>query len=173
MRGCGITRPNSISPPKSPATSARGRASDLLETPPEVDPEAGGSAPLVLFDGVCGLCTRTVRFVIHRDPRRRFRFAALQSPLGRRVLERAGLPVEEFATFVLLDETGLHTRSTAALRVARRLSGPWRLLAVGLLIPKPIRDVVYDWVARRRYRLFGRLEACPIPPPEIRDRFVE
>lgn len=137
------------------------------------DPRALNAPPLVLFDGVCGLCTRTVRFVIDRDPRGRFRFAALQSPLGRRVLERAGLPVADFATFVLLDEAGLHTRSTAALRVARRLSGPWRLLAAGLWVPRPIRDVVYDWVARRRYRLFGRLEACPIPPPEIRDRFVE
>lgn len=144
-----------------------------LTSPSFDDPGAPDFRPLVLFDGVCGLCTRTVRFVIDRDPAGRFRFAALQSPLGQRVLERFGLPRREVTTIVLLDEAGLHTRSTAALRITRSLNGAWRLLSIFLLLPRPFRDVIYDWVARHRYRMFGRLEACPIFPSEIRDRFVE
>lgn len=129
--------------------------------------------PLILFDGVCHLCTNTVLFVIRRDPDRRFHFAPLQSPLGQRLLASAGLPRDQFQTFVLLDGEGLHTRSTAALRVARSLPRPWRWLSWGLILPVALRDAVYNVVARSRYRILGRRETCLVPSADVRDRFVD
>lgn len=133
----------------------------------------GLPTPLILFDGVCHLCTNTVLFVIRRDPGGRFHFASLQSPLGQRLLAAAGLPRDRFQTFVLLDEDGLHTRSTAALRVARSLPRPWRWLSWGLILPVSLRDGVYDVVARSRYRIMGRRETCLVPSADVRERFVD
>jgi predicted DCC family thiol-disulfide oxidoreductase YuxK len=129
--------------------------------------------PLILYDGVCPFCTASVLFVIRRDPRKRFHFAALQSPLGRTLLARYRLPQDEFQTFVLITEDGHATRSTAALKVARELGGPWPLLYGFILVPAPIRDLVYRIVARHRYRWFGKRETCLVPSADIRDRFVD
>jgi predicted DCC family thiol-disulfide oxidoreductase YuxK len=129
--------------------------------------------PLILYDGVCPFCTASVLFVIRRDPRKRFHFAALQSPLGRTLLARYRLPQDAFQTFVLITEDGHDTRSTAALKVARELGGPWPLLYGFILVPAPIRDLVYRIVARHRYRWFGKRDACLVPSADIRDRFVD
>jgi predicted DCC family thiol-disulfide oxidoreductase YuxK len=129
--------------------------------------------PLILYDGVCRLCTASVIFVIRRDPRKRFHFAALQSPLGRTLLARYRLPQDAFQTFVLITEDGHDTRSTAALKVARELGGPWPLLYGFILVPAPIRDLVYRIVARHRYRWFGKRDTCLVPSADIRDRFVD
>lgn len=129
--------------------------------------------PLILYDGVCRLCTSTVLFVIERDRRKRFRFASLQSPLGQRLLRSVGLSPDELKTFVLVDENGHFTKSAAALRVAADLGGLWRVVSLLRVIPGPIRDGVYDWVARNRYRWFGRLEQCLVPVPDVQDRFVD
>ena len=129
--------------------------------------------PLILYDGVCPFCTASVLFVIRRDPRKRFHFAALQSPLGRTLLARYRLPQDEFQTFVLITEDGHATRSTAALKVARELGGPWPLLYGFILVPAPIRDLVYRIIARHRYRWFGKRETCLVPSADIRDRFVD
>ncbi|MDR7420515.1 MAG: DCC1-like thiol-disulfide oxidoreductase family protein [Armatimonadota bacterium] len=129
--------------------------------------------PLILYDGVCRLCTGTVRFVIKRDRRKRFRFASMQSALGQQLLRRFGLPPDELTTFVLVEADGHFTRSTAALRVARHLDGLWPALYALIVIPRPLRDRVYDWVARHRYQWFGRLETCLVPTPDVRDRFVD
>jgi predicted DCC family thiol-disulfide oxidoreductase YuxK len=126
----------------------------------------------VLFDGVCNLCNGSVLFVIDRDPAGYFRFVALQSDTARRLLAEHGGPPPDLSSIVLVEGGRVYTRSTAALRIARRLTGPWRLLHVCLLIPHPIRDAVYDWVARNRYRWFGREEACRLPSPELRARFL-
>ncbi len=128
---------------------------------------------MVLFDGVCNLCTGTVRFIARRDPGARFRFAALQSPIGRELLGVSALPDGALETLVLLEEGRLFVRSTAALRIARRLSGLWPLAYGAIVIPRPIRDGVYRLIARHRYRLFGRQETCMIPSADLRSRFLE
>jgi predicted DCC family thiol-disulfide oxidoreductase YuxK len=123
----------------------------------------------VLFDGVCNLCNGIVRFIVAHDPHARFRFASLQSDAARRLLGDCG-PVE---SIVLLESGKAYTKSTAALRIARGLRFPWPLLRVFMAFPRPIRDAMYDWVARHRYRWFGKRESCMVPSPEIRKRFVE
>ena len=127
------------------------------------------SKPIILFDGVCNLCNGAVQFVLARDPGGRFRFAALQSAAARRILGVAP-PVE---SLILVDGAHVHIRSGAALRIARGLRFPWPILAAFLLIPWPLRDWIYDWIARRRYAWFGRRQACMIPKPEFQDRFVD
>jgi predicted DCC family thiol-disulfide oxidoreductase YuxK len=124
---------------------------------------------IVLFDGVCNLCNGFVQFVLKRDPRGRFRFASLQSDVARRLLGPDG-PRE---TIVLLEAGKTYVRSAAALRIARGLRFPWPLLVIFAAIPRPIRDRLYDWVARNRYRWFGKREACMLPTPQMRGRFLE
>ncbi|WP_426753546.1 thiol-disulfide oxidoreductase DCC family protein [Myxococcus sp. Y35] len=128
---------------------------------------------MVLFDGVCNLCNGTVLFLIDRDPEARLRFAALQSQRAAALLAPYGVvPKEEPDSFLLLEDGKLYERSTAALRVARKLSGPWKWLYVFIVIPRPLRDFVYRVVARNRYRWFGREAQCRIPTPELRARFL-
>jgi predicted DCC family thiol-disulfide oxidoreductase YuxK len=132
-------------------------------------PEAG---PILLFDGVCNLCHAAVRFVLRRDREAVFRFAPLDSEFGRR-LTAGGFPDGDPPDSVILVEDGqLHVRSEAALRIARRLGGPWSALRVLRLLPRSLRDRMYDTVARNRYRWFGRMDACPRPDARLRDRFL-
>jgi predicted DCC family thiol-disulfide oxidoreductase YuxK len=131
--------------------------------PPEPQP------PVVLFDGVCNLCNGAVRFLIARDPSARFRLAALQSEAARRLLGKQP-PLE---SIVLVEAGRTYTKSAAALRIALGLRFPWPLLYAFLLVPRPLRDAVYDWVARHRYGWFGKREVCMVPTPEIRGRFLE
>ena len=128
--------------------------------------------PVLLFDGVCNLCHGVVRFVLDHDREARFRFAPLQSEVGRALLARFGLDADALDAVVLIDETGAHLRSDAALRVARRLGPPWSWLGPLAMIPRPLRDAVYDFIARHRYRWFGKKDACPLPRPEWRERFL-
>ena len=128
--------------------------------------------PLILFDGVCNLCSASVNFVIDRDPSARFRFAPLQSPLGREMLRRHALPPAYLNSIVLIDRGRALTSSTASLHVARRLRRPWPLLFLLTMIPAGIRDAAYEFVAANRYRWFGRTDACRMPTPERRARFV-
>lgn len=127
---------------------------------------------LVLFDGVCNLCQGSVQFILLRDPKGRFRFASLQSEEGRRRLTEHGLPPESLSSLVLIENGKAYRRSTAALRIARHLSGAWPLAAVFLIVPRPLRDLAYDFVARNRYRWFGKTESCMLPRPEWRERFL-
>jgi predicted DCC family thiol-disulfide oxidoreductase YuxK len=127
---------------------------------------------VVLFDGVCNLCNAAVRFVIDRDPNARFRFAALDSEAARALLQTAPLPAALLDSIVLVEEEGVFTRSDAALRIARRLTFPWPLAYVFILVPRVLRDALYDWIARHRYRWFGRRETCMLPTPELKGRFL-
>jgi predicted DCC family thiol-disulfide oxidoreductase YuxK len=129
---------------------------------------------VVFFDGVCNLCNGTVQFLIDHDKRERLRFAALQSEAAKAMLEGRDLgPARESLDSVLLLEGDtLYARSDAALRIARRLSGAWPVFYALILVPRFVRDAIYDFVARHRYRWFGRTEACRVPTPALRARFL-
>lgn len=133
---------------------------------------SGSSGPLILFDGLCNFCDASVNFVIDHDPQGRFRFAPLQSEVGKSLLLKHGVDATKLESVALIDEEKCYTRSTAALRIARRLRWPWPVLYALVVIPRPLRDLVYDWIARNRYRWFGRREACRVPTPELRARFL-
>ncbi len=128
---------------------------------------------VLLFDGACNLCEGSVQFVIRRDPHAQFRFAALQSEAARRILSDLGLPTDQVETMVLIEGGRALTRSTGALRVARRLSGLWPLLYGFIIVPRFIRDGVYSWIARNRYRWFGRKDHCLVPTPDLKARFLD
>jgi len=130
-------------------------------------------ASLVLFDGVCNLCNGFVQFAIARDPRRQFQFGALQSAAARRVLELHDAPDPLPDTIVLVEDGRVFTGSTAALRIARRLTFPWSLASALLAVPRPFRDWIYAIVARHRYRWFGRRDHCLVPTPALRARFID
>ena len=136
------------------------------------------SAPtLVLYDGVCALCNRLVGFLLRHDRYDRFRFAPLQSEFAQSLLQRHGLNPLDFDTVVVLpnfgqpDERAL-VRSEAALFSIGQLGRPWRFLSVARVIPRSIREAAYRFIARRRYRMFGKYDACPIPRPEDRHKFL-
>jgi len=129
--------------------------------------------PVILFDGVCNLCAAVVRFVIERDPAARFSFASLQSDTARRLLEKAGCFATLPDSIVLLDEEGVHTRSDAALRIAAGLRRPWCLTSRLTIVPRALRDRAYDFVARHRYRWFGKRDTCLVPTPELQARFLD
>jgi len=122
----------------------------------------GAGSPIIFYDGDCGFCSRVVIFVADRDPARVFRFASLQSALGVEARRKAGLPAEVLDTMLLLERGAVHVKSTAALRIAGRLRMPWPLARLLLLIPRFIRDYVYDVVARNRHRLL-RGDRCVLP----------
>jgi predicted DCC family thiol-disulfide oxidoreductase YuxK len=124
--------------------------------------------PVILFDGVCNLCTGSVRFVIARDARKRFRFASLQSAAAEKLLGERG----SLESVVLVMGGKTYRKSTAALLIARRLDGLWPLLAVFLAIPRVLRDAAYDWIGTRRYRMFGKTDACWMPQAEFAERFL-
>jgi predicted DCC family thiol-disulfide oxidoreductase YuxK len=127
---------------------------------------------IVLFDGVCNLCTWSVQFILQRDPRGYFKFSSMQSESGRKLMEDHGVPSENMDTFVLIDGGKCLTRSDAVIEVAKHLSGRWSLLRVLSAIPKPIRDWGYAIIANNRYRWFGKQNTCMLPSPEIKDRFL-
>ena len=129
--------------------------------------------PILLFDGVCNLCNGSIQFVIDHDPKGRFRFAPLQSEAAERLLEDVGFHGYDFDTFVLVDGDDYYTKSEAALRVASGLKFPWSVAGVFRILPRPLRDAVYDAVASHRYAIFGRKAQCMVPTPEVRERFVE
>lgn len=128
---------------------------------------------IVIFDGVCNLCSRAARFVIRHDRAGRFRFAPAQSDAGRRLLVRCGQDPDRLETFVLIKDGRACLRSDAALAIVRELDRPWPALGILRLVPRPWRDALYDLIARRRYRWFGRRDACLTPTADIRARFLE
>lgn len=135
--------------------------------------ESSPQPPLILFDGTCNLCNGAVQFVLKRDPRGRFRFAALGSAAGRAALAATGVAGPLPDSIVLVADGRVRTRSAAALAIARGLRLPWPLLSVFWLVPYPLRDLVYDWIARNRYRWFGKRDECWVPTPALRARFLD
>ncbi len=128
--------------------------------------------PILLFDGVCNLCNGAVRFIIERDSAAAFRFASLQSEAAKQLLGQFPEAPRDISTIVLIEHNRLYTKSDAALRAARHLPGAWPALYGLIIIPRPIRNAAYDWIARNRYQWFGKKDQCMIPTPELKERFL-
>jgi predicted DCC family thiol-disulfide oxidoreductase YuxK len=127
---------------------------------------------VILFDGVCKLCSFWARFLIRFDHQHQYQLATVQSPEGVAILEWCGLPTSEYNTLVFLQGATFHVRSAAVLKVLVGLSWPWKLAGVLWLIPRPLRDWLYDRVAQNRYRIFGRYNTCMMPTPDHLQRFL-
>jgi predicted DCC family thiol-disulfide oxidoreductase YuxK len=128
---------------------------------------------IVLFDGVCNLCSGSVQFILKRDKENQFLFGSLQNKYGQQMLKQYHLPADAFNSFMLLEGNKLYTKSSGALRMLKHLGGGWALLYGFIIVPKFIRDAVYNFIARNRYRWFGKKEVCWLPKPEWRERFLE
>lgn len=126
---------------------------------------------VILFDGTCAFCERSVRFIASRD-HGYFKFGASQNPAGRALLEQLGTTREAAKSIILIEGECLYLRSDAVLRIARHLPAPWKFASVLLALPRPVRDAVYRVVAAIRLRIAGTSNACEIPPPEIRERLI-
>jgi len=131
------------------------------------------SSHLILFDGVCNLCNASVNFVIDRDKHKKFRFLALQSEAGKKIMEEHKASTSSLESIVLIKQGKLFRKSTAILYIARDLIGPWPLFYFFIIVPTFLRDLVYDFVAQHRYSWFGKSDQCRVPTPELRERFVE
>jgi predicted DCC family thiol-disulfide oxidoreductase YuxK len=129
--------------------------------------------PVIVFDGVCLLCSRAVAFVLRHDRSGRIRFAATQSASGRVLLERHGLDADDPLSFLYVANGRGHQASDAVLRVVAGFGGAWRLVSVFRLIPRPLRDAAYRFVARNRYRWFGRRDVCLVPDASVAARFLD
>lgn len=127
---------------------------------------------IVLYDGECLFCHASMRFIVDRDREGYFRFGAAQDERAQPLLQQYGLTDITSSTIVLVERDQVYLRSTAALRIARHLGWPWTLMAVFLIVPRPVRDAVYDAVASVRHRLFGRTDACELPSEAIRQRLI-
>jgi len=129
--------------------------------------------PLIIFDGVCNYCCGVVNSIIKRDPRAVFRFVPFQSETAHRILNDYDFPPDRLDTFVLIEDGKLYTKSEAGLRVQKLLGGFHKLLYAFIVVPAPVRDAVYDYIARHRYEWYGRKDECMIPTPDIKSRFLE
>ena len=136
------------------------------------DRDSAHGTAIVLYDGVCNLCSATVRFVAKRDPAGYFKFAALQSEKGRTLRRQYG-GAGDVTTIVLIEGGRVLTRSDAFLRIVKHLRGPWPAVAVFRVVPRALRDGVYDFVARHRYRWFGRKDVCDLPSADLQSRFLD
>ena len=127
---------------------------------------------LVLFDGVCNLCNASVQFVIKHDKNNIFYFAALQSKIGQEILKKNNLSITHLDTVIYLKNNQTYTKSSAALHILKDLKGFWQLGFVFIIIPKFLRDLVYNFISKRRYLLFGKMESCMLPTPALKAKFL-
>lgn len=138
-----------------------------------------GSNPIIFYDGVCGLCNRLVQFLLRHDKHGRLRFASLQSDFAERLLLRHGFDPKDLDTLHVVEnyaqpDEHVLQRSDAILRAGRELGGVWSgLAAVAKIVPRPLRDLVYGFVARNRYSVFGKYDSCMLPDPDQRSRFLD
>ena len=128
--------------------------------------------PVILFDGICNFCNGAINFVLKQDKKGIFRFAPLQSEAGQKLLQEYNLSTKEFDSFVLIDNGKVFKKSAASLRVMNRLPWYWKEAQILWIIPGFIRNAIYDFIARNRYRWFGKKDQCILPTPEMRNRFL-
>ena len=134
---------------------------------------SANQSPVLLFDGVCNLCNGIVQFTIKRDPQGKFKFASLQSESGQALLKKFGLPANDFDSFVFISGDNYFLKSSAGLRVLKELGGFWKLFYVFILVPRPVRDFVYNLIAKTRYKIFGKRDSCMVPAPGLKQRFLD
>ena len=127
---------------------------------------------IILFDGVCNLCNGAVNFVIKRDSGNVFKFTSLQEKQGTLLLKKYAIDARKLDSIVLIENDSVYTKSSAALRIARKLSKLWPLFIIFIIIPSFIRDGIYDFIAKNRYKWFGKKEQCMIPTPGLREKFL-
>ena len=126
---------------------------------------------IILFDGMCNFCDKSVQFIIKRDPGAYYKFASLQSEIGQELIKQHHIPIH-IDSFILIDNHTWYSKSSAALRVCKNLNGLWNIFYVLLIIPKPIRNFFYHIIANNRYKWFGQKDSCTLPTPDIRKRFL-
>lgn len=130
------------------------------------------ASPIVLFDGICNLCCGVVKFVIKRDKHARIKFAALQSEAGLQLLKQYNLPSSNFSSFVFIENGQAYTQSEAALRLCKNLSAMWPFMYGFIIVPSFIRNGIYNWIAKNRYKWFGKQDQCMIPTPDTKTLFL-
>ena len=133
----------------------------------------GSGQPIILFDGVCNYCNSMVNFIIRQDIKKQFLFSPLQSLPAQELLQKFQLPENDFASFILIDKGKIHLRSTASLHVFKKLPWYWKWTQIFWLVPKFLRDGVYNVIAKNRYNWFGKKETCMIPTAELKHRFLD
>ena len=126
-----------------------------------------------MFDGICNLCNQSVQFVIEHDKKNQFRFASLQSDFGQNFLKENNLDATQFDSVVFIEDDKFYTKSSAALKISKYLDGITSLLTIFMIVPKPLRDVVYSFISKNRYRWFGKQESCWLPSPELKAKFLD
>ncbi|KMY53369.1 thiol-disulfide oxidoreductase [Bacillus sp. FJAT-27231] len=127
--------------------------------------------PVVLFDGECNFCDSSVQFIIKNDPKGMFHFASLQSDTGQELLKKHHVP-SDIDSMILIEGDKVYYKSAAALRICRHLKGAWKLLYAFIIVPRPIRNIAYDFIAKNRYKWFGKKESCMLPSLSVRARFI-
>jgi predicted DCC family thiol-disulfide oxidoreductase YuxK len=132
-----------------------------------------GKEKIIVFDGKCNLCNKWVQFVIKYDRDKKLKFCALQSKTGQKISAQFLKDVTELKTVIFIDGTSLYIKSTAALYILKHLSGIWSFFFILVSIPRPIRDFIYDFIAKNRYKWFGKSEHCMVPKKEVLDRFID
>lgn len=131
------------------------------------------SSKIVLFDGICNLCNSSVQLIIQNDSKNLFQFASLQSDFGQKFLQKNNLPHDAFTSILLIDGDKFYTKSEAALRIGKELKGIYKVSGILLWIPKFIRDFVYDFIAKNRYKWYGKRDSCWIPTEELKQKFLD
>jgi len=129
--------------------------------------------PVIFFDGVCNLCNRAVQFIIKRDKKEQFQFASLQGKTGHEFLKKFNLAENDLNSFMLFEGDKVYTRSTAALRITKKLGGGWKILYGLMIIPGFIRNFVYNVIAKNRYKWFGKKKECMVPTAGLKERFLD
>ena len=129
--------------------------------------------PIILFDGVCNLCTSSVQFIIRNDPKQHFRFASQQNIVGIELLTKYHIDINKTDSLVLIDQTMVYQKSTAALKIAKQLSNGWSLFYIFILVPAFIRNPIYDFIATNRYKWFGKTAVCWVPTPALKNLFLD
>ena len=134
---------------------------------------SNNEAHILLFDGVCNLCNSIVQFTIKRDPKEKFKFASLQSESGQALLKKFNLPTNDFDSFVFINGDKYFLKSSAGLHVLKELGGLWKLFYVFIIFPRPVRDFVYNIIAKTRYKIFGKRDICIVPTLKLKQRFLQ